>query len=147
MEVVMPKPEWGVKHTCMSCGARFYDMLRNPVVCPKCESAVDVSVIAKPKRARTGVAAATASKVVDRDEELIDEEDAEAVEDEEDGEVPLEEPVIDLADGDDAEDAGEGDGEEDEELEDFEDDVLLGDEAGDEELEELGEDPEDLAKL
>ena len=76
-----------------------------------------------------------------------DEEDAEAVEDEEDGEVPLEEPVIDLADGDDAEDAGEGDGEEDEELEDFEDDVLLGDEAGDEELEELGEDPEDLAKL
>lgn len=30
------KPEWGQKHTCKSCGVRFYDMQRTPVVCPKC---------------------------------------------------------------------------------------------------------------
>lgn len=143
----MPKPEWGVKHTCMSCGARFYDMLRNPVVCPKCGSEVDVSVIAKPKRVRSGVAAATASKVAESDDDLIDEDDAGIPEDEEEGEVPIDEPVLDLTDDDEAEDSDAVDGEEDEELEDFEDDVLLGEEADDEELEDLGEDPEDLAKL
>ncbi|GLQ04978.1 TIGR02300 family protein [Sneathiella chinensis] len=32
----MAKPEWGAKHACSSCGTRFYDMLRNPIVCPSC---------------------------------------------------------------------------------------------------------------
>jgi uncharacterized protein (TIGR02300 family) len=32
----MTKPEWGVKRTCEACNARFYDMERSPVVCPKC---------------------------------------------------------------------------------------------------------------
>ncbi|WP_229708363.1 TIGR02300 family protein [Tistrella bauzanensis] len=30
------KEEWGQKHTCRNCGARFYDMRRTPVTCPKC---------------------------------------------------------------------------------------------------------------
>lgn len=32
----MPKPEWGTKRLCASCGARFYDLGRTPIVCPKC---------------------------------------------------------------------------------------------------------------
>jgi uncharacterized protein (TIGR02300 family) len=28
--------EWGTKHTCDKCAARFYDLNRAPVVCPKC---------------------------------------------------------------------------------------------------------------
>jgi uncharacterized protein (TIGR02300 family) len=28
--------ELGTKRTCPSCAARFYDLLRNPIVCPKC---------------------------------------------------------------------------------------------------------------
>lgn len=35
----MPKPELGTKRTCPSCGAAFYDLGKNPAVCPKCESA------------------------------------------------------------------------------------------------------------
>ncbi len=32
----MAKPEWGEKHRCTSCGKPFYDMQRDPIVCPSC---------------------------------------------------------------------------------------------------------------
>ncbi len=32
----MSKPELGTKHTCVSCGARFFDLCKEPAVCPKC---------------------------------------------------------------------------------------------------------------
>ena len=32
----MVKAELGIKRTCPSCAARFYDLLKNPIVCPKC---------------------------------------------------------------------------------------------------------------
>lgn len=32
----MVKAELGTKRTCPSCAARFYDLLKDPVVCPKC---------------------------------------------------------------------------------------------------------------
>ena len=44
----MAKPDWGVKRECQGCGARFYDLKRDPIVCPKCETVYAVEV-AKPK--------------------------------------------------------------------------------------------------
>ena len=35
----MPKPELGSKRVCVSCAARFYDLTRQPAVCPKCNTA------------------------------------------------------------------------------------------------------------
>jgi uncharacterized protein (TIGR02300 family) len=32
----MAKPELGTKRLCVSCGARFYDLTKQPAVCPKC---------------------------------------------------------------------------------------------------------------
>ena len=32
----MAKPELGLKRQCMSCGAKFYDLSKDPAVCPKC---------------------------------------------------------------------------------------------------------------
>ena len=32
----MVKAELGTKRTCPSCAARFYDLLKNPIICPKC---------------------------------------------------------------------------------------------------------------
>ncbi len=32
----MANPEWGTKRACDKCAARFYDLNRAPVVCPKC---------------------------------------------------------------------------------------------------------------
>ena len=32
----MVKPELGTKRVCVSCGTKFYDLLKVPAVCPKC---------------------------------------------------------------------------------------------------------------
>jgi uncharacterized protein (TIGR02300 family) len=32
------KPELGVKRLCANCSAKFYDLHRDPIVCPKCAS-------------------------------------------------------------------------------------------------------------
>ena len=40
----MAKPEWGTKRLCQSCGAKFYDLLRSPITCPKCGAVFHVEV-------------------------------------------------------------------------------------------------------
>jgi uncharacterized protein (TIGR02300 family) len=32
----MAKAELGLKRICVACGAKFYDLLRSPAICPKC---------------------------------------------------------------------------------------------------------------
>ena len=32
----MSKPELGAKRQCQNCGARFFDLNRDPIICPKC---------------------------------------------------------------------------------------------------------------
>jgi uncharacterized protein (TIGR02300 family) len=38
----LAKPEWGTKRLCQSCGAKFYDLLRSPITCPKCGAVFQV---------------------------------------------------------------------------------------------------------
>ena len=77
----MAKPEWGVKRTCTGCGARFYDMRRHPIVCPKCDATVDPLAQLRSQRSRpvpVPVAAAPAPvAVVEEVEEveLVEEDD------------------------------------------------------------------------
>lgn len=44
------KPEWGTKRTCQSCGAHFYDLRKDPIVCPKCGATYDPEAILKSRR-------------------------------------------------------------------------------------------------
>jgi len=53
------KPEWGDKHLCASCGAKFYDMERRPMTCPRCSTVHEPPPIARGRRS-----AASAPKVV-----------------------------------------------------------------------------------
>src|SRR5262245_4398896 len=39
----MSKPARGTKRVCPSCGARFYDLNRTPIVCPICQSTYQVT--------------------------------------------------------------------------------------------------------
>ncbi len=32
----MAKPELGTKRQCQNCGAKFFDLNKDPIVCPKC---------------------------------------------------------------------------------------------------------------
>jgi uncharacterized protein (TIGR02300 family) len=49
------KPELGTKRLCASCGAKFYDLGKTPIVCPKCDTVFQPVVT----RSRGGAAAAT----------------------------------------------------------------------------------------
>ena len=39
----MSKPARGIKRVCHSCGARFYDLGRTPIVCPSCQAVYQVT--------------------------------------------------------------------------------------------------------
>jgi uncharacterized protein (TIGR02300 family) len=43
------KPELGIKRLCAGCGAKFYDLNKDPIVCPKCST---VFVVAPSARSR-----------------------------------------------------------------------------------------------
>ena len=38
----MAKPELGTKRLCASCGAKFYDLSKDPIHCPKCGTVYEV---------------------------------------------------------------------------------------------------------
>ena len=50
----MAKPELGEKRTCVSCGTRFFDLGKDPAVCPKCATEQPAE---QPRLKRAGAAA------------------------------------------------------------------------------------------
>jgi uncharacterized protein (TIGR02300 family) len=48
----MANPELGIKRHCLSCGARFYDLKKSPIVCPKCSTTFDPDAVFKTKKSR-----------------------------------------------------------------------------------------------
>ena len=89
----MAKPEWGTKRICPSCGTRYYDLLRDPVVCPKCSTPFDPEALLRARRARPAVPVekAPVPAVAGEIDADLETEEVEAVEEEEDGAAPLEE--------------------------------------------------------
>jgi uncharacterized protein (TIGR02300 family) len=56
------KPELGTKRLCGSCGAKFYDLSKDPIVCPKCGTVFQVVVpVSRSRPDAAGRAAAAAS--------------------------------------------------------------------------------------
>lgn len=97
----MAKPEWGMKRVCASCGARFYDLRRTPIVCPKCGAAFDPEQMTRLKRTRG--AAEEQKKLVaapeaDETLEAVGDEDMEEAAEEDDAVL---EDASDLTDGED----------------------------------------------
>ncbi len=110
----MAKPEWGQKRTCQSCGCRFYDLTRAPIVCPKCGANVEPEVTFKVRRgsaaqaeAKIAAPAAVLAPVADLEvDDLVvvdDDEEALAGDDDaaEDDESGLIEDASDLGEDDD----------------------------------------------
>jgi uncharacterized protein (TIGR02300 family) len=77
------KPDLGTKRVCSGCGAKFYELNRTPIVCPKCET-VFVPVVgaprARPDAAKAAAPAPVAEAVVPEtaEAEFVSLEDAEA---------------------------------------------------------------------
>ena len=64
----MSKPARGSKRVCPSCGARFYDLSRTPIVCPVCQTVYQVT----PPPSRRGERAARGAAVLWMSEDLDD---------------------------------------------------------------------------
>ena len=56
----MAKPELGTKRVCQSCGAKFYDLSKDPITCPKCGAVYEI-VVPVTRGGRPAAAAAAAA--------------------------------------------------------------------------------------
>ena len=117
----MAKPEWGTKRTCQNCGARFYDLMHDPIVCPLCQATFDPD--RQPRTRRTGATARTEPVAAPRKKLAVEVDDA----------VEME-----AADVDDAEDTEEGGAIEG--VESDGEDLI-------EDTSELGEDDDDIGEV
>jgi uncharacterized protein (TIGR02300 family) len=127
----LSKPELGTKHQCQNCGAKFFDLNKDPIVCPKCGTVFQVAAASRARPAakaeeeeETEVATPAGVEVVSLDEVEAGEEKAAA------------EPVVDDIDvEEDAEEDAADDPflEEEEEDDDDVTNLIDGDMAPDEE--------------
>ncbi len=114
----MAKPDLGIKRLCESCESKFYDLQRDPIVCPKCGTTF---VEAKPaaKRAKPVASKDTASKDQENTEpekeenaELVSLEDADEERgagdddnDNDESDIDIDAVDVDLNDDDDEEES------------------------------------------
>ena len=49
---MMAKAELGLKRACLSCGMRFYDFKRTPIICPGCQTEFDPEAVIRSRRGR-----------------------------------------------------------------------------------------------
>lgn len=80
----MPKAELGLKRGCLSCGMKFYDFNRTPIICPGCGAEFDPEALVRSRRGRaTAKPAAKAAKAAPEMDSVETENDIdEAAEDE-----------------------------------------------------------------
>src|ERR1700748_1674553 len=102
---ILVKADLGTKRACPSCNARFYDLTKRPIECPKCGFSYEPEALFKQRRSRVaepaaGVVPATNSE----DEEEEDEDDdneSESEDEEEEVETVQEAPLNVAATGED----------------------------------------------
>jgi len=70
--VTVVSDELGTKRTCPSCAARFYDLNKDPITCPKCDQAF-VAEQLLPSKADLPTRAKPADKPVEKEEVKKDE--------------------------------------------------------------------------
>ena len=117
----MTKPELGTKRDCPECGARFYDLHKEPAHCPKCHHEFIPEALLKPRKTRAddeqkpkaetdsdNDATEHETSLEDADEEnkapvsnrksALDEEDTADDDDEDDTELASDEDIPDIED-------------------------------------------------
>ena len=80
--------ERGVKRNCQACGAVFYDLLNDPIICPKCGSEYDPEAILKSRKTRLPAEEA-AVKIENEDAGVTEEDNIAGVELDDDEDVIL----------------------------------------------------------
>jgi uncharacterized protein (TIGR02300 family) len=93
-------PERGAKRLCGSCGAKFYDLNKDPVICPKCGEAHDPLAGLKLKRQNTPANEPSKSRSAPKPKPVEDDEDLDD-DDDDDEDESLIEDTSDIGDDDD----------------------------------------------
>ncbi len=77
----MPKPDLGSKRQCQNCSAKFFDLNKDPIVCPKCGTVYQVTPLSARAAARAAPVADDEEAEADTGAELVPLEEADADED------------------------------------------------------------------
>src|SRR5215475_11745347 len=99
--MTLVKADLGIKRVCPSCGARFYDLQKRPIECPKCAFAFEPESLYKQRRPRQPEPAVAAEPAAAESED----EEGEEVEAEEEAtvEAVADEPPLKTGSDDDDE--------------------------------------------
>ncbi|KAJ54753.1 hypothetical protein ACMU_16695 [Actibacterium mucosum KCTC 23349] len=96
----MPKEEWGVKRVCTNCSTRFYDLGRDPMVCPECGHSFSLESLTNTK-SRSLVADKSDAQSTTAAKESTDAEEVDVLDDDDSADIELEDDVLDDDDNDD----------------------------------------------
>jgi uncharacterized protein (TIGR02300 family) len=109
----MSKPARGSKRVCPSCGARFYDLNRTPIVCPVCQSIYQVTPPPSRRWERAQPAEARKVEEQEADAPVLEGPEIVSLEEAKEGtsEVPIEEDEEIVGLGDDGAEFPAGDDE------------------------------------
>jgi uncharacterized protein (TIGR02300 family) len=78
----VPKPELGTKRQCQNCGAKFFDLAKDPIVCPKCGTVYQVAALPARSSARGKAVEEEEPEVLAPEAELVPLEEADDTADE-----------------------------------------------------------------
>jgi uncharacterized protein (TIGR02300 family) len=92
------KPELGTKRLCAHCGAKFFDLNRSPITCPKCGAAFEAVQVSSRGRVEAALRGVEPLVSEAQEAELVSLEDAdeEAQGKKRPGEAPEAEDVVEL---------------------------------------------------
>ena len=79
----MAKADLGIKRACLSCGMKFYDFNRTPIICPGCSTEFSLENLLTSRKGRSALKS-TVSKAQAKKSEDVEDQD-ENVNDDEDG--------------------------------------------------------------
>jgi uncharacterized protein (TIGR02300 family) len=109
--LIVTKAELGIKRLCPNCGAKYYDLNRDPIVCPRCGTEFEAPTAVPAAKARPQ--AARPAEAEEEAETEVAAPAAELVSLEEADEEATDSGAVKVELGDDDDEAIEGDDEED----------------------------------
>ena len=100
-KIILVKADLGTKRACPSCNARFYDLAKRPIECPKCGFSYEPEALFKQRRNRAPEPADTgvinAADTEDEEEDDEEEDNESEAEEEEEETVAVQEAPLNVA--------------------------------------------------
>lgn len=113
----MAKADLGIKRACLSCGMKFYDFNRTPIICPGCSAEFNLENLLTSRKGRIAVKLAASKAQTakpedaeDQDENIHDEEDGDDENVEQDAGIDDNDDSLDYDDDDDVAEDPDGSG-------------------------------------